>query len=276
MQPNATDQLIRFLLPRTCTRGAIIKAPHIRAEACRIHGLPDADAGSPGQLLGQSLIASILLLSISKGGVRQVLQLDGETGPVSRVLAESRNGAVRGYIQWRDETTSRSEKKSSLALLGRKIQCSTVRDPGFGQPYISTVQAQSDYLADVLIQYLTQSVQVRADILLHNDMGLLLEAMPGCDDTRWFEALEHMAKITSHDLEEEPADILTAFESMQPKIVGEDEYAYHCTCNSEDMAKTLAAMPAESLQGLEDETGHITLSCRYCGNTHQIKAGSGS
>jgi len=270
---TSTDQLTRFLLPRTHTRGAIIKATHIQAEACRIHGLPDADAGSPGQLLGQSLIASILLLSISKGGVRQVLQLDGETGPVSRVLAESRNGAVRGYIQWRDETTSRSEKKSSLALLGQQIQCSTVRDPGFGQPYISTVQAQSDYLADVLIQYLTQSVQVRADIVLHNDLGLLLEAMPGCDDARWFEAMECLAKITSHDLEKEPVDILTAFESMQPKIVGKDEYTYHCACNPEDMAKTLAAMPTESLQGLEDETGRITLSCRYCGNTHHIKVG---
>ncbi|MDQ6957767.1 MAG: Hsp33 family molecular chaperone HslO [Mariprofundaceae bacterium] len=165
---NSTDQLIRFLLPRTHTRGAIIKATHIQAEACRIHGLPDADAGSPGQLLGQNLSASILL---------------------------------------------------------------------------------------------------------HNDLGLLLEAMPGCDDARWFETLECLAKITSHDLEKEPVDILTAFESMQPKVVGKDAYTYHCACNPEDMAKTLTAMPAESLQGLEDETGRITLSCRYCGNTHHIKVG---
>lgn len=116
-------------------------------------------------------------------------------------------------------------------------------------------------------------MQVQADIVLHNDLGLLLEAMPDCDDALWFESLECLAKISSHNLEKDPADILTAFESMQPKIVGEDAYAYHCACNAKDMAKALAAMPAESLQGLEDETGRITLSCRYCGNVHQIKAG---
>lgn len=120
MQADSTDQLIRFLLPRTCTRGAIIKATNIQAGACRIHGLANTDAGSPGQLLGQSLIASILLLSISKGGVRQVLQLNGETGPASRVLAETRSGAVRGYIEWRDETTSRSEKNRLWRCLASK------------------------------------------------------------------------------------------------------------------------------------------------------------
>jgi len=272
MQSNATDQLIRFLLPAVHARGAIIKATNIQAEVCRIHGLPGTDAGSPGQLLGQTLIASILLLSISKGGVRQVLQLDGEAGPVSRVLAESRNGAVRGYIQWRDETTSRSGS-SCMALLGKQIQCSTVRDLGFGQPYISTAQAQSDYLADVLMHYLSQSVQTRADIVLHNDLGILLEAMPGCTDAHWFEALESLAKISNRELENEPLDILTTFESGQPKIVGKDEYTYRCSCHPEDMAKVLASMPADSLKGLKDETGRITLSCRYCGKTHQIKAG---
>ncbi|MDQ6966283.1 MAG: hypothetical protein Q9M23_05115, partial [Mariprofundaceae bacterium] len=71
-----TDHLIRFLLPGTQTRGAIIHGSHLRAEACRIHGLVEGDQHAPGELFAQTLIASILLLTISKGGIRQVLQLD--------------------------------------------------------------------------------------------------------------------------------------------------------------------------------------------------------
>jgi len=66
------DTLTRFLLPDAFSRGAIIRGTGIISSAKQIHGLN----GAVAELFGQSLLASILLFSISKGCMRQVLQLD--------------------------------------------------------------------------------------------------------------------------------------------------------------------------------------------------------
>ena len=265
------DELIHFLLARTHVRGAIIRASRIRETACRIHGLPDAGPGSAGELLTHTLVGSILLLSISKGGVRQVLQLDGDGGPVERALAESRGGAVRGYLIWRDEITMRAPGQTSLSLLGSNIRCATVRDLGFGEPYISVTEATSDHLADVLVHYLSQSVQIRADIVLRGDLGLLLEAMPGASDDDWFASLQALARISDARLNGDPEVILQDFDTLGVKILERQPWVWRCDCRPETLAAALTNMASDTLESLKDEEGYITLSCSYCGKTHRIR-----
>ncbi|MDX8394938.1 MAG: Hsp33 family molecular chaperone HslO, partial [Mariprofundaceae bacterium] len=146
---DTTDTLIRFLLPEAHTRGAIIKASNIVKIGAETHGL----SGMPGDIFGKSLIASILLLSVSKGGIRQVLQLDATAdshAPVRRMLAEARAGSVRGYIVWQEERASiRNEQETGIsAWMGHPMRLSTVRDLGIGQPYVSTIEHDSEFLAD--------------------------------------------------------------------------------------------------------------------------------
>jgi len=269
----AKDSLIRFLLPAAQTRGAIIKASNIRAEACRIHGLIEGDKDAPGELFTQTLIGSILLLSISKGGVRQVLQLDGAGhAPITRILAETRSGAVRGYVDWNDGVSTQGNAASPLAWLGSPVTISTVRDPGFGQPYISNIQSKSEFLADMLVDYMTQSAQIRADVVLHQDMGLFIEAMPGsAGEDQWFSAVEAMAAIPNSVLDGEPENILQAFAPLGMKIVGTDEYRWHCGCDGETMARSVAGMSQDALKDLKDGHGLITMSCRFCGASHSVK-----
>jgi len=269
--PAAADTLIRFLLPGARTRGAIIQAKHLRAEACRVHGLAEKTKHTPGELFAQSLIASILMLSISKGGVRQVLQLDGTHSPIKRILAETKSGAVRGYIDWNEGVSTQGNAASPVGWLGSPVTISTVRDPGFGQPYISTVQSEADYLADMLVEYMHQSVQIRADVVLHHNTGILLEAMPDCSDEHWFSAVEAMAAIANADLDGEPEKVLQAFAQLGMQVIGKDVYTWHCDCDSQSMARALAGMAPEQLQELKDEHGMITVSCRYCGSSHSVK-----
>ncbi|MDQ6986932.1 MAG: Hsp33 family molecular chaperone HslO [Mariprofundaceae bacterium] len=271
---SPTDPLFRFLLPGARVRGAIICAHHLRAETCHVHGLNEEDHNSPGELFAQTLIASMLLLSISKGGVRQVLQLDGHQGPVTRMLGETRGNTVRGYIDWNEGVSSpplsQNNHPSPLAWLGSPVTISTVRDLGFGQPYVSTVQSEAEFLADMMVEYLTRSVQIRADVLLHHNTGLLLEAMPGCEDDHWFSAVEALAAIPDSALNDDPEKILKAFDPLGMKIVGQDDYRWHCGCDSEKMAQALSTMPAETLNELKDDNGMITVSCRYCGASHSL------
>jgi len=269
--PAASDTLIRFLLPGARTRGAIIQGKHLRAEACCIHGLSEKDNHAPGELFAQSLIASILLLSISKGGVRQVLQLDGTHGPIKRILAETRSGAVRGYVDWNEGISTQGNAASSISWLGCPVTISTVRDPGFGQPYISSVQSEADYLADMLVEYMHQSVQIRADVLLHHTTGILLEAMPDGGDEHWFSAVESMAAIANAALDNAPEEILQAFAPQGMQIVGRDLYTWHCGCDSQSMARALTCMAPEQVREMQDEHGMITVSCRYCGSSYSVK-----
>ncbi len=271
-----SDQLIRFLLPDSHSRGVIIRASEIFKTANRIHGLNGDSSNSLTQLFDQTLLASILLLSISKGGTRQVLQLNASpTAALKKVLSEARQGQVRGYIDWADEQTilhHHNDAKLS-SWLGSPIRLSTVRDLGFGQPYVSTIEHASDFLADHLIHYLNQSVQIKADIILHGDLAIMIEAMPGCDDEHWFKSVESMTKIPNSALEHEtPQTLLHYFNKMNIKLAGTDTYTYHCDCSPKKMLQALNTLPADQLASLADEAGNITTSCQYCKSNHVIQA----
>lgn len=267
------DQLIRFLLPAAFARGAIIRAEHIVSDANTIHGLN----GAVAEIFGKALISSILLLSNSKGGVRQVLQLDasGEQlqAPVRRILAESRPGMVRGFLNWGEIGTESKERHENgfSAWMGNPVQISVVRDLGFGQPYISTIEHSSDYLADHILHFLTQSAQVQSDIILHGNIGIMVEAMPGCDQEHWFKGIEALATISNERLEtDQPEDLLQCFESLGCKIVSEEPYVYQCGCSPEIMAAALENIDLEELQSLADDSGAVTLSCQYCNQSYRV------
>ena len=268
-----SDTLIRFLIPDAQCRGAIIRGTHIIEDGAKAHGLSDM----PAQIFGQTLLSSILLLSVSKGGIRQILQLDTHPtqahSPITRILAEARAGAVRGYLNWQeDHVGHRNEQQADISSwMGSPLHLSTVRDLGFGQPYISTIEHDSEYLADHILHYLNQSVQVQADVILQGDLAILLEAMPGSDDDTWFKAIEKLASINTDTLESStPEEIITAFDDLHVKIVGRDDYAYQCSCNIEKMAASLSALDEQELEDLKDENGHITLSCQYCSSNYTL------
>ena len=159
--------------------------------------------------------------------------------------------------------------------MGSPIKLSTVRDLGIGQPYVSTIEHDSDFLADHLVHYLHQSVQTRADIILHGDLAILIEAMPGCDDERWFTAVKCLASVPDQALEQQnPEQLLQYFESLGCKAAGVDHYAYHCACSIEKMRQAVESIPDTSLAELADEQGKVRISCQYCDKFYEIDARS--
>ena len=271
--PEHTDSgiLTRFLLPGAHTRGALLCGQAIADEGARVHGL----AGAPAELFGQTLVASVLLLSISKGGIRQVLQLDArpeqQSSPLVRIMAEAAEDSVRGYMIWREEHSMRQSAGPNMtAWLGPPL-LSTGRDLGIGQPYVSTIEHDSDHLADHLVHYLTQSVQVRADVALLGATGLMIEAMPGCDDEHWFKAVQAMAAIPSATIEAGDAEaILAGFSDLGCKVVERVPYRYRCRCSEESMARALQYLSHDDLQELADEHGEVTISCEYCNRSYRM------
>ncbi|MBF0282395.1 MAG: Hsp33 family molecular chaperone HslO [Zetaproteobacteria bacterium] len=273
------DSLIRFMLPKTSTRGVIIRGNHIAAAACKIHGLNH----EVGELFIQTLLASILLLSVNKGGVRQVLQLDAQNNqntPIQRILSEARAGAVRGYINWKEESIlQRSEQphhQNNIAeWMGVPVHVSTVRDLGIDQPYISTIESDHTFLADHINHYLAQSVQTRADVVLIDKTAIMLEAMPGCSDDDWFESVEALAKITSNEIvHDDPETVmLRGFAAQQCHLLGHDHYRYQCQCSEQKMRAIFESMDIAQLQSMQDSDGFISISCQYCEQSFRMNVG---
>lgn len=266
-----TDQLIRFMLPEQRVRGCFIRGSHIKAEASRVHGLH----GEVATQFAQLLLGTILLLSINKGGIRQVLQLDATAKiepPIQRMLAEVRSGCVRGFICWQDEQSNKINDEDGIAAwMAAPLFVSTVRDTGVGEPYVSTIESDAAYLADHLLHFLTQSVQTRADMVFHDDVAIMLEAMPGCSDEHWFQAITALAGINTDCMDKLDDTLLQkAFEPVKLQVVGSDAYRWHCGCQPERMAQSLQQMPAEQLVDLVDDDGYICVSCQYCRREHKV------
>lgn len=267
------DSLIRFILPKYRVRGCLIRGTQIHAASMRTHGL----AEQPAQLFSQLLLGAILMLSMNKGGVRQVLQLDATNAqqklPIRRMLAEVRNGCVRGYLQWQDgNAVQRNDSDAALTgWMGNPLILSVVRDTGIGEPYVSTVESSADFITDHLLRFATTSVQTRADMILCNDLGIMLEAMPGCSDTEWFAAIKVLAGISSEHLERfNDQQLLDEFSSVGIKVLGRDTYQWHCGCQPERMLQSIMKMERKDLETLTDTDGYVSVSCQYCKKLHRV------
>ncbi len=266
-----SDQLIRFMLPKQRVRGCFIHASHIKADACQAHGLH----GDAATMFSQMLLGTVMLLSINKSGVRQVLQLDAgddASAPIQRMLGEVRSGCVRGYIRWQHALSQKRDDAPDItAWMGTPLLISTVRDTGMGEPFVSTVESDASYMADHLLRYLQQSVQTRADLVLDDDRALLLEAMPGCSEAAWFEAIGALANVDMSLLGDgEASGLDEAFAPLELRVLGQDPYRWHCGCQAKRMLASLKNMPAEQLQELADTEGNIRVSCQYCGKEHVV------
>ena len=264
----ACAQLLRLIAKPLRVRIVVACLRRPLAEGARIHKL---DAPELADCFGEMLTAAALLTAHTKGGVRQVLQLDGDDdAPIARMLAEARHGRVRGYVR-------RGRRKAPLPGEGLArwmrlpATLAVVRDLGFGHPYVSAVEADSPFLADAVARYLWQSVQVRADIRIAGAVGVLMEAMPQAPEAGWRKALGVLAGIPEAALRRvrSAKELLRWLDPLAPELLAEESWRYACDCSPERVAAGLATLSAEELRELAvNDT--VEVVCEYCGKTHRV------
>ncbi len=265
----AEGTLIRFIAEKVRARGLVLDATGIAEEAARIHGLD----GELKALFGEVLAAAVLLTAHTKGGVRQVVQLDAEReeAPVRRMLAEAGQGAVRGYLHRTEAAPLPGERLERW--MGLPVRLAVVRDMGFGHPYLSVVEQTSPWVADGVAEYLWRSVQTRAEVILTGARGLLLEAMPGADAAHWRKALQAVAEIPTAEIARaSPQALVARLERIGARVLAEETWRYRCRCTLDSVARALEQLDANALRELIDDSGMITVSCEYCGKQYRIPA----
>lgn len=270
---QASDQFRKFLFEHSQIRGAWV---HLRDSYSDI--LNQTDYPEPvARLLGESLVASVLMSSTLKFRGTLSLQANGE-GPVTTLLAEcSHDRYVRGIARVDDEATVAAGDLNNLLGNGRMAITIT---PEQGQRYQGVVPRESDSLAGALEEYFDRSEQLATRLFLFADgtqsAGLLIQRLPGAteEDNELWERVEHLAATISAEellgLDSETV-LHRLFHEEEVRLFDREPVAFRCTCSRDRTLAALSSIGKEECYSILDEQGTIEMDCQFCHTTYRFQ-----
>lgn len=259
------DQFQRFIFEHSQVRGAWVQ---LGDSFCEITGqAPYPD--SVRQLLGESLVASVLLSSTLKFQGTVSLQAAGE-GALSTLMSEcSHDRYIRGLARFDEHAVSGD---SLHELLGQGRMAITIT-PDQGQRYQGVVPRESDTLAGCLEEYFERSEQLATSLFLfaneESAAGLLLQRLPGHteeDDDLW-NRVNHLARtVKSEELLNLDSETLLhrLFNEETVRLFDAEPVAFRCSCSRERTLAALEGIGKDECYSILDEQGSINMDCQFC------------
>lgn len=265
------DSLLRFVFDHGAVRGARIQL-HASLQTLLSHQMIGNTART---LLGESLCASVLLASTIKLEGRLALQAQGD-GALNLLAAEcTHHGDIRGTIRLDEQAAGTLTRLS--ALLGNGHLAVTLL-PDQGDSYQGIVPLDSGRLQDCLRTYFDQSEQLPTALWLACDGeragGLLLQALPGHEDTHQW---EHLCTLANTLRDEELLGL--PHSTLLHRLFHQDPYTtfdatpvqFQCTCNAERSRQALAMLGRDDLYRLlAEQEGHVSVDCQFCGQQYHF------
>ena len=285
------DTMLHFTLAGGTVRGLLIDSTQTVRKAQELQGSSAVAAGA----LGRGLTATAMLCSTLKEENSTVtLTVDGD-GPLQKLVCvgggitdpgTAPSGiAVRGYVQ--NHTVQLPLKNGMLDIgggVGRHGRLSVVKDLRLKSPYIGQVDLVSGEIAADLAYYYVQSEQVpslvslgviASDVTVSSAGGVLLQALPGCDDAT-IDQLEMRSPIfgdiANELLHETPDNLLTLWlGDLGLTRLETRELRYECTCSKPRMERALISLGPEELKRMiADDMNGAELVCHFCNQRYHF------
>ncbi len=285
------DTVLHFTLADGAVRGLLIDSTQTVRKAQALQGSSAVAAAA----LGRALTATVMLSSTLKEKDSSVtLTLDGD-GPLKKIVCvggisadpDSKGDgiAVRGYVQ--NHTVQLPLVNGRLDIgggVGRHGRLSVVRDLRMKNPYIGQVALRTGEIAEDLAYYYVQSEQtpslvslgvIASDVTVPAAGGVLLQAMPGCDDAI-IDQLELRSPIfgdIANELQHETPDTLLSLwlGDLGLARLESRELRYECPCSKPRMERALISLGAEELKHMiTDEVEGAELVCHFCNRKYQF------
>jgi molecular chaperone Hsp33 len=276
-QPTTTDRSSRFLFNDADIRGSFVRLEESLKEVTQRHRYAE-----PLQnLLGEFLVAALLLSNTIKFKGRLTLQAKGD-GPVKTMMAEAtHDGKTRGIIQLNEDA---DETADFNAMFGNGVLAVTI-EPMEGERYQSLVPLQGDTLASCLEHYFLQSEQLGTLIHLtaNSDRaaGMLLQQLPsqlvrdaGKREQHW-QTVNILGNTLTHEellVKENQTILHQLFSNEDIQLLADEPISFYCSCSEERMAKALISLGGKELDQLFSEDPILELVCEFCGNTYSFDA----
>lgn len=259
------DQFQRFIFEHSQVRGAWVQLGDSFREIINQAPYPD----SVRQLLGESLVASVLMSSTLKFEGTLSLQAAGE-GALRTLMAEcSHDRKIRGLARFDEQAMS---GETLYELLGQSRMAITIT-PEKGQRYQGVVPREADNLAGCLEEYFERSEQIATSLFLFADgdtaAGLLLQRLPGHteeDDDLW-NRVNHLARtVEAEELLKLDSETLLhrLFHEETVRLYEPEPVEFRCSCSRERTLAALESIGKEECYSILDEQGSIDMDCQFC------------
>ena len=280
------DQVRRFIFENQPVRGHWV---HLEGAWRELH----AHASYPPavtELLGQAVVASVLLAATLKFRGTLTFQLEGD-GAVSLLVAQcTHDFRVRAVARCDQAAVLALTPKGSGAREGAALFRALVGDAGRitvtveaeekSLRYQGIVPLSGDSLAESLEVYFASSEQLPTRVLLTADethgAGMLVQKLPGVEDApvdessgveeAWAGAQRGIKRLGPGRLREHGIEELLAqgFPGHDLRLFRAAPVRFECRCSQGRVAGLLRALGQEEVREVLNEQGSVTVTCEFC------------
>ncbi len=279
-----SDRLLGFTLPQRGARGRIVRLDATVSAILAAHAYPPQIA----RLLAEALLLASLLGDLLRPDAGQLtLQAKGEGGPVTLLVADYREGAIRGYAS--QDLDRRFEAGQTLAaLFGKGYLVITLDQTNASERYQGIVELGGETLQQAAEIYFENSEQLPTLVRLAAEPkpdggwiagGMIVQHLSRSElgaarlhveggNADW----AHVAALSATVSPEELIDPALGLEDLLWRLFHEDEVrvlppvllARGCRCSPDHIRHVLQQFPEEERQTMRNADGVISVDCEFC------------
>jgi molecular chaperone Hsp33 len=286
------DQVRRFIFENQPVRGHWVHLENAWRELRAHSSYPPAVT----ELLGQAVVASVLLAATLKfrGTLTFQLQGDGAVGLlVAQCTHDFRVRAVARSDRAAVSALSAEGAGSGAALFRRLVGeggriTVTVEADEKSMRYQGIVPIAGGSLAESLETYFASSEQLPTRVLLSADethgAGMLVQKLPGAEDPdfaessaveeAWRGAQRGIARLTPSGLHDRSIEelLVQGFPGRDLRLFRGSPVRFECRCSQGRVASLLRALGPEEVRDVLEEQGSVTVTCEFCHRPYRFGA----
>ncbi|MBG6117760.1 MULTISPECIES: Hsp33 family molecular chaperone HslO [unclassified Sphingobium] len=285
--PPHIDHAIGFTIPSRHARGRIVRLGPVLDQVLAAHAYPPPIE----RLLASALVLAALLGStLKQAGGQLTLQAQTETGVVRLLVADYKNGELRGYAKFdADRLAELGPDPTLFGLFGKGYLAITFDQALTGERYQGIVPLDGETLADAAEQYFFQSEQIPSIIRMgtRHDAGqgciaggMLIQHLPEGevgrerlhvrhDHPEWEHVQALGITLGQAELTDETlplTDIVWRLFHEEPevRVMEPSPLAKGCRCDIAHIRDVIGRFPAEERVEMAGSDGIIGVDCAFC------------
>ncbi|MDQ8755481.1 Hsp33 family molecular chaperone HslO [Sphingosinicella sp. LHD-64] len=285
------DVAIGFALPGRHARGRLVRLGPVLDEVLSAHAYPAPIA----RILSEALTLTALLGAMLKdAGGQLTLQAQTEAGIIDLLVADYRNGELRGYVRFDAERLAETAVLPSLVdLFGKGYLAVTFDQAVSNERYQGIVPLEGESLAEAAQHFFSQSEQIPSLVRLavddtgHVAGGILLQHLPEGEEGRerlhtrldhpeW----DHVRILAETVREGELTDRALSLETLLWRLFHDEEevrvlaaqpLVRGCRCSAEHIRSVISRFAPEERAEMIDTEGVIRVDCEFCSRSFPIR-----
>lgn len=281
------DQALGFTIPARQARGRIVRLGPTLDAVLAAHSYPPPIE----RLLASALVLAALLGStLKQAGGQLTLQAQTENGVVSLLVADYKDGELRGYAKFdADRLAEIGSDPTLFGLFGKGYLAVTFDQSVTGERYQGIVPLDSESLAKAAELYFFQSEQIPSIVQIATRheagegctaAGILIQHLPEGevgrerlhvrhDHPEW----EHVQALATTLQDSELTDTSLPLPDIVWRLFHEEEevrviepvgLAKGCRCNLDHIRDVISRFPADERVDMADDDGVIAVDCAFC------------